>query len=141
MANILSVIFIVLAAAVIFLMFASDNRYGEPMLGDTMLISVTKENSMIKGHVGSLAVVDLSGKKGNGSFASFNGSSVIISDDPMASIGTVSAYLPLLGSVIGFLRKPLGFFLVIVLPLAVLIIFNAVRLSLLVRTQKKGGET
>ncbi len=137
--NILSVLFLLLAAAIIFLMFAANNRYGEPVFGDTMLVCVTDENLPAGGHNGSLAVVDLSGKSGNGNYVAFIGSGIRISGDPMANIGRVSFYIPFAGAVLGFFRLPAGFFLALVLPLAILINFNAVRLVLLIRERKKGG--
>ncbi|NLW73285.1 MAG: hypothetical protein GX057_00075 [Clostridiales bacterium] len=131
--NILSVVFILLSVLVTVLIFSTNNRYSEPVFGNTMLLSV-REDSVADAPRGALAVVDLtrySSERGN--YVAFIGRGARITRDPMACIGTVKFYIPLLGGVVDFFRNSLGFFFVIILPLFLLVIWHVVRIVLLVR--------
>ncbi|MGI6167675.1 MAG: hypothetical protein ACOYIA_06040 [Eubacteriales bacterium] len=131
--NILSVVFIMLSVLVTVLIFSANNRYSEPVFGNTMLLSV-REDSVADAPKGALAVVDLTEYKSErGNYVAFIGRGARITRDPMACIGTVKFYIPVLGGVMDFFRDSLGFFFVIVLPLVLLVIWHVVRIVLLVR--------
>jgi hypothetical protein len=141
--NILSLILIIIAVAVTVMIFATKNRYSEPVFGNTMLLSVREDSVTEKNEVGSLALIDLTYMAdGGGYYATFIGNATRISRDPMGCIGTVKGYIPLLGSIIDFFRDPAGFFLVVVLPLAAMVIWYIVKVVLIVRGGKsgKGGD-
>lgn len=130
--NIFSVILILVAIAVTVLIFATDNRYSEPVFGDTMLLAVREGGAGAK--PGSLALVDLGGNFSEGdTYATFLGNSTRITKDPLGSVGVVRGYVPALGALFDFFRNPVGFFLLVVLPLAALVIWRIVKLILIIR--------
>ncbi len=135
--NILSVVLIVIATGVTVMIFATNNRYSEPVFGNTMLLTV-REGSVTDGAgIGSLALVDLTCKTSGGYYATFLGSGTRITKDPMGCIGTVKGYVPVLGGIIDFFRDPVGFFLIVVLPLAAMVILYIIKVILLVK--ESGG--
>lgn len=136
---IVSAVWIILAAAVTVLIFATNNSYSEPVFGETMLVSV-REGSPKGTREGSLAVVDLKGHSNSEYYAVFIGGGVRVSQDKMANIGTVKAFIPALGAAIDFFRNSLGFFLVVVLPLAAMVIWYIVRVFLLIRDGNEVGK-
>ncbi len=131
--NILSAVLILLAVLVTILIFMTNNRYSEPVIGNTMLLCV-REDSAADAKVGALAVVDLTTyTSDNGNYVAFVGRGARITNDPMACVGTVKYYIPVLGGVMDFFRNTLGFFFVIVLPLVALAIWHIVRIVILVK--------
>lgn len=133
--NIVSAVWILLAAAVAALIFATNNGYSEPIFGDTMLVCVG-ENAPDGARSGSLAVVDLKGVGESEYYAAFTGTGVNITKDGMANVGTVSYFIPILGAAIDFLRTPTGFFLVVILPLAAMVVWHAVRIALAIKEER-----
>jgi len=133
--NILAVFFIFQAAAVTVFGFAAKNDYREIVFGDTMLLPVGE--NLLDENKNSLAVVDMTGKtKGGVYFAVYSGNKVILTTDSLASVGKVRFFIPLLGGYISFLRTAAGFFSIVVLPLAALVIWRVHRLLFACR----GGE-
>lgn len=120
---------------VITLIYATNNRFSEPVFNETMLISV-RENRRADAKVGSLAIVDLTSETKSSEYAAFLGGSVRLSKDPMANIGTVKSYVPFVGGYLDFLRQSIGFFLVIILPLFILVVGYTVRLILIINQRR-----
>lgn len=134
--NTVSVVWILLAAAVSVMIFATNNSYSEPVFGDIMLVSTGSDRSDdIK--EGSLAVVELNNKDAADYYAAFVGGGVNITKDKMASVGAVKYFIPVMGRVVDFFRTPVGFFLVVILPLAVFVIYQTIKIIVLV---KYGGK-
>ena len=132
--NILSVLLILVAIAVSVLIFTIDNRYSEPVFGDTMLLTVPEGDGVGDIQDGSLAIIDLTFKSESGGYyAAFLGNKIIITRDSMASIGTVKGSIPYLGGVMDFFRNPLFFFLVIILPLTAIVIWHIIKIVLIIK--------
>ncbi len=138
----LSIIFTILTIFIILqsifitvLILSSNNRYKEPVIGDTMLLAI-REDHKTSDYFGSLAIVDLAlDAKGEDSVV-FLGGTTHITKDKMAAIGKVKFYIPLLGSYIDFFRAPFGFFALIILPLVLLVIRHSVLLALKIKSSR-----
>ena len=133
--KVIAVILLLQTIAVITLIYATKNRFSEPVFGDTMLLCV-RDDKNANAKVGSLAIVDLTSETKSNEYAAFLGSSVRLSKDPMANIGTVKGYVPLVGGYLDFLRQAIGFFLVIILPLFILVVGYTVRLILIIKDRR-----
>ena len=143
--NTLSVLIIIAAAGLSVLIFSSGNRYSQPVFGNTMLLVIDENNALDKVEPDSLALIDLTGQTNTGYYALFTGKSVVLSKDDVASIGTVKGYVPTLGGVIGFFRKPAAFLACIIFPLIGAVVYHTVRISLFAkniigRKKRKSGK-
>lgn len=136
--KVIAVILLIQTIGVIFLIYATNNRFSEPVVGDTMLLTVRDRNADAK--IGSLAIIDLTSESKGSEYAAFLGGSVRLSKDPMANIGTVKGYVPFIGSYLDFLRQSIGFFLVIILPLTILVVGYMVRLILMLKDRRATGD-
>ncbi|MDD4125074.1 MAG: hypothetical protein PHW77_05040 [Eubacteriales bacterium] len=131
--NTFSVLLVLIAVAVSVFIFATDNRYSEPIFGDTMLLTVHEDDGIDNIKAGSLAIIDMTLKSESEYYASFLGNGTKITRDKTACIGTVKGYIPYLGGIIDFFRNPLGFFLCIVLPLTAVVIRYIIKIVLLTK--------
>ena len=134
--KVVAVVLLLQTISVITLIYATKNRFSEPVFGDIMLLSV-REGNMVNAKVGSLAIVDMATHDKGSDYAAFLGGSVRLSKDPMANIGTVKGYIPFFGSYLDFLRQSIGFFLIIILPLFIYVVGYSVRLILLLRDRRE----
>lgn len=133
--KIIAVVLLLQTIFVITLIYATKNRFSEPIFGDTMLLSV-RDDRRADAKVGSLALIDLTSETKSSEYAAFLGGSVRLSKDQMANIGTVKGYVPFVGGYLDFLRQSIGFFLVIILPLFLLVVGYSVRLILIIRDRR-----
>ncbi len=136
--NAVSVLLIIAAFSVSVLIFATDNRYGEPVFGETMLLSVREDVKIGKDipiENGSLAVIDLSIRAEGDYYAAFLGNRTVITGESLSSIGAVKGHIPYLGGVMDFFRKPSAFFLCIVTPLFAAVACHAIRVALLIKSR------